>query len=148
MTQEEHLIDLLRSQESNTVNCAFYLLLNVGARFLSAHTQTESKINSRVKFVLISCVTFLPIILAYNYLALLFAKTCVFPGDPDADGWMDGMNCTSEYIYVYGSLATATMCVQYIQLVWCLWRYLQWVCCWGQRYCTPWPRVGCSGTAV
>lgn len=106
----------LEKHADETYECAYYLLLNIGARFLATHSREEAKIRNGTRMTILLILIIIPTMFAYNFLAALAGYTCMLPNDYQQQPWIVGLNCTNQYILVVCTLGTFTMYIQWVTI--------------------------------
>jgi len=106
--------DLPVMYAAEPVVCPYFLLLNVGARYVASYSRSAIVINPLGKYALLLTLVVVPFVFLYNFVVSLLGNTCVFPNSYGAEPWIPGLSCLAEHIYVWGTLLTLTMYLQFL----------------------------------
>ena len=98
---------LLEMQSNCSTQCAYYMLLNVGAKFLDGHTLHALKINNTARIMLAFSVILVPILYLYNFIVLFMSYSVVFPGT-NKIGFLIGLHDFSQFLFLVLSFGTVT----------------------------------------
>lgn len=101
----------LEKHSSSACECAYFLLLNVGSRFLASHTHIPVEISRIAKYLVLCGVIGVPGMFFCNFAVTVLGYTCAIPNSTGFQPWIIGLNCVTQKIYVYGSLGTFTIYV-------------------------------------
>ena len=106
----------LEKYSDTTFTCAYYLLLNIGARFLATQSREQPTISKGTRYTILSILVVVPVAYAYNFLIALAGYKCVLPNDYNQQPWVVGLNCEAQYVLVVFTLGTATMYLQWVTI--------------------------------
>ena len=99
----------LKLHSGITCQCAYYLLLNIGSRFVSSHTNAIVEVPTSGRITILTTCIIVPFMFIWNFGSTLFGYTCAIPNDFGVAPWFIGLNCTSQFIFIYGTFFTFTM---------------------------------------
>lgn len=99
---------------SKPCECAYYLLLNVGAKFLESHTMYRFEISQGGRYMLLLCFVVIPLLFVYNYVLFMMSYDCIVPGGGNTAGFMHGLNCAAQYTFVILSFGTISFYVVFV----------------------------------
>ena len=111
--------DRLRDHSSVSCQCAYYLLLNIGARYVASISDTSNRVEIALdsgKWV-VGILVAVPLLLLFNFATTFLGYTCVCPNSYGFDPWFVGLNCTAEYILVLGTGLTVTLYIVWTMVV-------------------------------
>lgn len=113
--QAENHAEALRVENESLkcCECAFYLLMNVGSRFLRRHTHETLSVDMIMRYLLLFFLVAVPALFLYNFTELALSFKCGI-GDGHKNGFFDGENCTVVYWMMGSSLGLTTMYFMYL----------------------------------
>lgn len=101
----------------SAVKCGFYMLLNVGAKFLESHTAYTMKVDNTARYILLFSFIFIPCSLSFIFFLRIYGTNCIV--GHTGSGWVEAgnkfhTNCVPERVSFFMSFGTTTLNWSYL----------------------------------